>query len=210
MQLGYALALGIGAYTGYMFVQYVVGPDYAHLPGNNERIFPVTLLLFAAGWSVALAAWNAIDPGVLPVSRRRARLLSRFVLPLLALAAFGRYVPALADWMSGTPQDTGYLAGPSFSWTVALLDLGVFLPLTACACVGLIRGLPWATKALLAVVGWFALVGPAVAAMAITMQVRDDPAASIGNTVLMSVLGVVLVVLAVVVYRPLVRRGGRR
>src|SRR4051794_41757804 len=29
------------AYTVYMVSQYVLGPDYAHLPGNNERWFPL-------------------------------------------------------------------------------------------------------------------------------------------------------------------------
>ena len=36
---GPALALGIGAYTSYMFVQYILGPDYANRGGNNERLF---------------------------------------------------------------------------------------------------------------------------------------------------------------------------
>ena len=56
-----------------------------------------------------------------------------------------------------------YLAGPAFSWAIALLDLGVFLPLTVATCVGLARGRPWAQKALYTVAGWFGLVGLAVA-----------------------------------------------
>lgn len=58
---GAALALAIGTYTVYMFVQYVVGPDYAHLPGNNERMFPLALVLFGAGWFVTVGAWRSID-----------------------------------------------------------------------------------------------------------------------------------------------------
>jgi hypothetical protein len=102
---GPALALGIGAYTAYMFVQYVLGPDYAHLPGNNERLFPVALALFGAGWVVALAAWLSIDVERLPRSRKRERRLGRLVLPLLGFLAFFRYVPALADAMSATPEE---------------------------------------------------------------------------------------------------------
>ena len=41
--LSFALALGIGAYTSYMFVQYIVGPDYGHLVG----MAPLGLVLFA-------------------------------------------------------------------------------------------------------------------------------------------------------------------
>jgi hypothetical protein len=203
--LGLTLALGIGAYTAYMFVQYILGPDYGHLPGNNERLFPLALFLFVAGWGVALAAWNAIDVEALPLTPRRARRLSHIVLPLLALLAFGRYIPALADWMSATPTDKNYLAGPNFSWAIAMLDLGIFLPLTISACVGLARGRRWAKKALYAAIAWFGLVGPAVAAMAITMYINNDPIASGGQTVFMSILGGAFVALALFVDWPLFR-----
>jgi hypothetical protein len=206
---GTVLALGIGAYTSYMFLQYIVGPDYGGLPGNNERLFPLALLLFAAGWGVALMSWNEVDVQRLPRSSRRERLLGRIVLPVLALAAFSRYVPQLMDWMSSSPEDENYLAGPSFSWAIAMLDLGVFLPATVVTCVGLVRGAAWAQKALFAVVGWFGLVGPAVAAMAITMYVNDDPIASGGNAVFMSVLGLFFLALAVFVYLPLLPTSAR-
>lgn len=55
---GAALGLGVGAYTSYMFVQYILGPEYERLPGNNELLFPLSLVLFALGWIVALAAWT--------------------------------------------------------------------------------------------------------------------------------------------------------
>jgi hypothetical protein len=202
---GSGIALGIGAYTAYMFLQYILGPDYAHLRGNNERLFPLAILLFAAGWGVALMAWNAIDGERLPRSRRRERLIGRFVLPVLALVAFSRYVPQLMDWMSSSPKDENYLAGPTFSWAIAMLDLGVFLPATVATCIGLVRGTHWAPKALYAVVGWFGLVGPAVGAMAITMYVNEDPIASDGNAIFMSLLGLAFLTFAVVVYWPLIR-----
>jgi hypothetical protein len=200
---GTALALGIGAYTSYMFVQYILGPDYAALPGNNERLFPLFLLLFAAGWIVALTAWHAVDVERVPVSRRRERLIGRVVLPVLAFVAFVRYLPALADWMSASPDDKGYLAGPSFAWAIAMLDLGIFLPATVATCVGLVRGRNWARRALYLVVGWFGLVGAAVAAMALTMYVNDDTNASSGNAVFMTALGLVFTALAFWVFRPL-------
>jgi hypothetical protein len=203
--VGPALALGIGAYTSYMFVQYILGPDYRNLPGNNERLFPLCLLLFAAGWIVALVAWNAGDVDRNPMSRRRDRLIGRVVLPVLAFLTFFRYLPALADWMSAAPEDEGYLAGPSFSWAIAMLDLGVFLPATVAACVGLVRGTTWAHNALYTVVGWFGLVGVAVAAMAITMYVNDDPNASGASVVFMTALGLAFAALAFWVFRLLCR-----
>ncbi len=205
--LGFALALGIGAYTSYMVAQYVLGPDYTGLPGNNERLFPLFLLLFASGWIVALGSWSAIEVERIPRSRRRDRRVGLIVLPALAFLAFFRYLPALVDAMSATPKDEGYLAGPSFFWTIALLDLGVFLPLTVAACVGLVRETAWAQKAAYTVAGWFGLVGPAVAAMAVAMYVDDDPNASGGDAVFMIALGLAFALLALILYWPLVRRG---
>ena len=163
---GSAIALGVGAYTAYMFAQYIVGPEYLARPGNNELLFPLYLFLFALGWGSALVAWHALAPEQTPRSQRRARVLGKAVLPLLAFLAFSRYVPVLVDVMSGDPHDSGYLAGPTFFWVIAMLDLGVFLPATVATCVGLVHGSGWAPKALYLVAGWFGLVGPAVAAMA--------------------------------------------
>jgi len=202
---GPALALGVGAYTAYMFVQYIVGPEYLARPGDNERLFPLYLCLFVLGWGSALLAWQAITSESGSGSRRRHRVLARVVLPLLAFLAFSRYVPALADAMNGDPHDAGYRAGPTFFWTIAMLDLGIFLPATVLTCMALVRGRPWAQKALYLVVGWFGLVGPAVAAMAIAMYVNDDPNATAGNAIAMTILGLAFAILAVSVYLPLVR-----
>ena len=205
--VGSVLALGVGAYTSYMFVQYILGPEYERLPGNNELLFPLYLALFAAGWIVALTAWNTVEVERLPHCPRRDRLVGRVVLPLLAFVAFSRYIPSLADWMRSQPEDAGYLAGPTFSWAIAMLDLGIFLPAAIAACVGLVRGAPWAQKALCTVVGWFGLVGPAVAGMAIAMYVNDDPNASAGSAVFMTTLGLAFAALAVVVFKPLLAGG---
>jgi len=72
-----------------------------------------------------------------------------------------------------------------------------------------IRGSRWAHKALYTVVGWFGLVGLAVAAMAITMRVNDEPNASLASVAFMSVLGAAFVMLALFVFRPLLRPEAR-
>jgi hypothetical protein len=112
---GPALALGVGAYTAYMFVQYIVGPEYLARPGDNERLFPLYLCLVVLGWGSALLAWRAITSESGSGSRRRHRVLGRVVLPLLAFLAFSRYLPALVDTMNGDSHDAGYRAGPTFS-----------------------------------------------------------------------------------------------
>jgi NhaP-type Na+/H+ or K+/H+ antiporter len=90
-----------------------------------------------------------------------------------------------------------------------MLDLGVLLPATIAACVGLARERAWAHEALYLVVGWFGLVGPAVAAMAIAMYANDDPNASGAEALFMTALGLAFAILALVVYLPLFgSRGG--
>lgn len=207
--LGAAIALGIGAYTSYMAAQYVVGPDYQHLAGDNQRLFPLFLILFVAGWLIAARAWRIVAQRPLPGSHHRALLLGRIVLPVLATVTFARYIPSLADWTRATPTDAGYLAGPTFAWTIALLDLGVFLPVTVLTCAGLVRKADWAGAMLYLITGWFALVGIAVAAMAVVMCADGDPDASAGGAALMAVLGVVCVAVAAYVFRPLLSERDR-
>ncbi|HET6547755.1 MAG TPA: hypothetical protein VFG79_04815, partial [Solirubrobacter sp.] len=141
---------------------------------------------------------------------RRERIVATRLLPLAAFAVFVRYVPALADWMSATPAAEDYVAGPNFAWTIALLDLGVALPATVAVCVGYRRSASWGRRGLYALTGWFALVGTAVAGMAIAMQARDDPAMAPPQLVLMSVLGAVLVAQAAALYVPALRRPARK
>ena len=62
----------------------------------------------------ASAAWNAIDVEELPVLRQRDRVVALVGLPILAVPAFARYLPSLADWISGEPEDEVYLAGQAF------------------------------------------------------------------------------------------------
>ena len=204
---GLTLAVSVGAYTTYMFLQYILGPDYASLPGNNERAFPLFVVLFAAGWLIAVAAWRALSAETLSGTRRRDRTIAA-ILGVLAFLTFVRYLPALADWMSARPDDAGYLAGPGFAWAIAMLDLGIVMPATVAACLGLARGTPWGRKLAYAVGGWFGLVGSAVAAMAITMYVNDDPSSSGGNAIFMTALGIAFAALAVGLYRSLVSARG--
>ena len=200
---GPALALGVGAYTSYMLLQYIVGPEYLERPGDNELLFPLYLALFALGWGSAVLAWRALRTDRLPAPGRRERVLAKAVLPLFAFLAFSRYLPVLADVMGGAPRDSGYRAGPTFFWTIATLDLGVFLPATVITCAAVVRGREWAPKALYLVAGWFGLVGPAVAAMAIAMYLGDDPNATVAATLLMTMLGLAFAALACLTYQPL-------
>jgi hypothetical protein len=199
---GPLVAFGPASYTAYMFLQYVVGPEYRYYPG----VLPLHLVLFVLGGGIAVAAWSAVDPEHLPAMRRRSE--RRYAILLLVLAAFivSRYLPALFADLRGDPLPDEFRADVSMYWSIFLLDLGIVVPATIAAALALIRGTGWGKKALYAVFGWFALVPPSVAAMAIVMVAKDDPNASAGEAVVLTVVAVLFAVLAVRLYRPLADR----
>src|SRR4051812_8347356 len=61
---GALLGFAPAAYAVYMVPQYVLGPDYAHLAGDNERWFPLLLALLALGVVGTAAAWTGLTTGV--------------------------------------------------------------------------------------------------------------------------------------------------
>jgi hypothetical protein len=200
---GSVLAMGPAIYTAYMSVQYTIGPDYHALPGNNERFFPFHLALFVLALLVAIRAWSAVDLTDLPRTPRPWARRWSVVLLVLAALLFLRYLPGLVDLVGGEPTVPEYEENATTFLLIGLMDLGVFLPAAIAAGIGLRAQAPWARKASYGIVAWFALVGVAVAAMTITMQVNDDPAASTGQTAMFGVAAVVFVVLAVWMHRPL-------
>ena len=206
---GPLLGFGPAAYTAYMVPQYVLGPDYAHQAGNNERWFPLLLALFVLAVVATVLAWTLVRTAIPREPHRVERLIGRWLMPAVAAVVFVRYLPTLADWMSANPKAKDYLAGPNFSWAIALLDLGVALPATVAVCSGYRLGAPWARPALYALSGWFALVGSAIAGMAIAMQARDDPAMTLPQLLVMIVLGGLLSALAAALYAPALRRRER-
>lgn len=192
------LAFGSAAYTAYMFLQYVIGPEYRYYAGA----LPLHLALFVLGTGIALAAWSSLDPDRLDMPRRRQR---RYGVLLLALAGFivARYVPALLAGRAGDPLPAEFRSDVSMYWSIFLLDLGLVVPATIASAVALVRGTSWGLKALYAIIGWFALVPPSVAAMGIAMIANDDPGASPGQVIGLSVPALVFAGLAVRLYRPL-------
>lgn len=199
------LALGPAAYSAYMAVQYVVGPEYTTLPGNNERFFLVHLGILVLGLTLAVRAWSAADPTELPPRSARGERFWSGVLLLLGALLLLRYAPILVGLTTGGLGVPEYRENPTSFLLIAVMDLGVFTPAAVAAGFGLRRGHGWAKKALHGVVGWLGLVGPAVAAMAVTMRLAGDPTASPGRTVAFVGVGAVLAGLSIRLLAPLFR-----
>lgn len=200
------LGFGPAAYTAYMFVQYVVGPAYRTY--NLAVLFHVAV--FALGAAVAVLTWSATDTARLPTLTRTRERWYGGLLAVLAVFVAARYAGAVTG--VGSPIAAEFAESPAFYWSIVLLDLGIVVPATAVSGVALIRGSRAAHTALYAVLGWFALVPPSVAAMSLAMVVNDDRYASVGQTVMLGVVSVLFLAAATWIYRPLLRRrpGSRR
>jgi hypothetical protein len=205
---GPVLALGPAAFAVYMLPQYVIGPEYGRLPGNNEQFFSFHLALFVLAVTLMVGAWSAIDgsrlaPGSAVSDRRRAWLIAGIAAFILL-----RWAPALLALATGDRTDAAYRDNPTAFLLVALLDLGLVVPTAVAAAVGLRRSAAWARTAGYLVIGWFSFVPVSVAAMAITMQLRGDPLANAASATFLTVVAGMSLAAAAALYRPLLTTRG--
>lgn len=203
--LGPVLAIGPAGYTAYMVAQYVVGPEYDEyrlVALAHVALFSVALAL--AVWSFVLGCRAGMPPFTAVAGRRWA-----LVLGALAGVVALRYLPALVGSFTQARIPAEFGDEKAFYWSIVLLDLGVVVPATLIGAVAVWRGWPHARVVVAAVLGWFALVPPSVAAMATVMWVRDDPHASAGNTALLWTIAIAALGVAVVGLRRTVRHTDR-
>jgi hypothetical protein len=200
-----ALVLGCipAAFAAYMAPQYMIGPDYLHLPGNNERFVPLHLGLFILGLAVLAMCWRGLgDVAARAASPRGDRIRVVVLLGTAAFIGLGRWASPLADAMSGHPTGSAYLDNPTAFWLIVLLDVGVIVPAMIAAGLGLRLGARWARTAACVLFAWMALVPASVAAMAVAMYVREDPQGTLANMVVMLGLALVLTPCALALLRP--------
>jgi hypothetical protein len=200
------VAVGPSAYAAYMFAQYVVGPSRA--------VYSPAVLLHLLVFSVAvtLTAWSwARARRIHWPEPTRARRRALAVL-LLALGGFVvlRYLSLLVGAASGSSIPGEFASSPAFYWTVVLLDLGLVVPATLAAAGACLRGDSAAVPATYAVVGWFALVPPSVAAMAVVMLARHDSNASESTVVLLLAVSTVTTTVAARMFRDLLKQHSSR
>jgi hypothetical protein len=196
---GPLLSLGPTSYTAYMFVQYVLGPEY----GAYSGVVVLHMAVFVLASGLTLVAWSRaqLDPAPFTTARQR-RWTS---VALLGLAGFVlmRYLPTFVGAFTHEPIAAEFRDARTFFWSIVLLDLGVVVPLTTAGAVALGRGTEAGRRAVYGIVGWFALVPPSVTAMAAVMLVRDDPNASAPTLVLLIVATLAFWMLAGRVFGPL-------
>jgi len=127
-------------------------------------------------------------------------------------AAFivSRHAPALFAGIRGEPLSAELRNDVSMYWSILLLDLAIVVPATIAVAVALLRDLDWGRKALFAVLGWFALVPASIAAMSVVMVVRNDPNASVGQAIVLTIAALVFTGLALVPFRRLFTWSGDR
>jgi hypothetical protein len=201
--LGALLAFVPGTFAVYMAPQYVVGPEYLVLAGNNERFFVFHLVLFVVGLSVvALAAVVGRDYTIEPATERSDRRRSWVMVAVAAFILLGRWLPGLIGLSGGNPVMPDYLENPTSYMLIGILDLGLVVPAAIVAAVGLRLHADWGRLLSYGVVAWFALVPAAVAAMAVTMVLRSDPAASTAMAVFFVAAALAFTAGAVALYRP--------
>jgi len=205
---GAVLAFIPSTFAAYMAPQYIIGPDYLGLPGNNERFFLLHMALLVIGISTTVAAWRTIDPSRLrPPTEAADRRRSLAMFGLVAFIFVGRWLTGIIDLFGGSPANADYRENPTAYLLIGLLDLGVVVPAAVAAGIGLRLHAPWARTAAYAVIGWLALVPAAVAAMAITMQINDDSNATSGATAMFVVAAAVFTLGAASLYRPMFHHG---
>ena len=205
--VGLVLAFIPSTFAIYMLPQYVIGPEYLRLSGNNEQFFPFHLALFVLAMGVFLFAWNAVeDERLRPHSRPSDRMRAMVLVAVAGFIFVGRWLPALIELVEGTPALADFRVNPTSFLLIGWLDLGIVVPAAITAAFGLLRGARWARKAAYAVIAWFALVPASIAAMAITMVVNDDPNADAGTMWVFTVAGALFTVGAAALFTPLFHR----
>ena len=137
----------------------------------------------------------------------RRRRVAGWGLGLSALFIVLRYLPAFLGAPTGEPISEEFAQDPTMYWVIVFLDLGVVVPVTAAAGVGLRRGAGWARKAVCGIAAWYAFVPLSVWAMGAVMLLEGDPNASVASLAVFSLAAVLFTGFAAWIYRPLFAGG---
>lgn len=187
-----ALALGPALYGVYTYFVAILLPEYERFAGNNERAFPLYLVLVWLSWLIAVAAWRELGrqsaPQVEPRLRRMIAVPVILVGSLMGFAWIGQVVTV----MGGDTSQSGYLDHPTGFWLIRTLDLGFVIPISIATAIGLLRGRPLAMRAVYAVLPFLTLMTASVAGMGIAMLARDSADATVVFPAVLTPIAVLL------------------
>ncbi|MFC5730858.1 MULTISPECIES: hypothetical protein [Nocardioides] len=198
------LAIGPSAYTAYMFAQYVVGPLY----DRYSATVLFQLAIASVSGIVTVWCWVRAAEVRLPAVGRRRRRNGTAWLVFLAVFVLLRYSTTVTGALSGDRIPEEFGDSPAFYWSIFLLDLGVVVPVTLLAAGALYSRRRLGQHAYYALIGWFTMVPPSVAAMAAVMVARDDPHASVPTLILTASASVLFAIPAIAAVRQLSRKEG--
>jgi hypothetical protein len=172
--LGPFITIGPAGFALYTYIQFVLAPDYARYPGNNEFFFPLYLTLVILSWGLIWRSWYALERDELaPLGTRLSRALGAMCV-LLGSAFALAWLATIAAQLGGA-STVEYTEHPTAFWLVRLMDLAFVIPIGLLVGIALLRRTPGAARGAYAYVGTQTLLACAVAGMAIRMWVRRDP-----------------------------------
>jgi len=172
------LALAPSLYALYTYTTEILGPEYGgRYPGNNEQFLPLHAGILALSAWVAAKAWAALEEGQLLMPRPHVRLTAAAALfvpsALFALAWMQQIVT-----FAGGERSQAYQDDPRLWWLIKALDLGLLIPATLVASIGLLRARPVGLKLAYGLTGFLACLTGSVGGMGAVMLWKGDPSAS--------------------------------
>lgn len=172
------LAIGPALYTCYTYTTAVLGQEPTLYDGNVEKFYPLLTALVLVGGITAYAAWGRLSrsPAAIRLHPPQRMLAWAFII-LGAFFALTWASQVRLVYIGEAPED--YQTGPSLFWLIKFLDFAICIPVLIATGLGLRRASLTARKASFAVAGFATCLICAVFAMAIAMQVTDDPSASV-------------------------------
>jgi hypothetical protein len=202
------LALAPAGFGVYTWTQLLVGNEWGRLPGNVEWFSPLLAGVVGVGIAVTVRATRALGARPpLPWSRRQERATGVLLLSVAGFVVVGIHLSELVDALRTHPVGVALLTTPNAFWAVKAMDLGLVAPASLAMGIGLLRRRPWARSPAAAVLGGYALLGWSVAAMGWSMVIGRAPDAPLGLSIGATAVAAAVTGYAVVLYRPLFRRG---
>jgi hypothetical protein len=151
-------------------------------------------------------AWSS-TPAELP--RPSPPIERAFAVALLLVAVFlvfGLHLRSLIIAWQNPASLTEYASSPTPFWMVKLMDLGIVVPAAVTIGVGLLRRADWARRSAYVLLTGYTCLGVSVSAMALVMNAKNDPDASLALAAGFGLFAMVFIVLSALLYRPLFTR----